>query len=197
MSGAFEIGINCNRGKAGKINFIKRILIEPDITVPLEAETRLEHIFSPAEHINIPVLRGTVIIRIKIPLFVQNLGVRDDDPVAPPSLDANFNISGKVLPKVYHALSLGGQGPFLCGNPFLLPDVRARLRNQNSIRRAFVYQSVAHTADFRRGVIGLPVIQLGIENAGCIYLPAVIRHQGFFGSVPVFQCDMCNHFYAI
>lgn len=33
MSGAFEIGINCNRGKAGKINFIKRILIEPDITV--------------------------------------------------------------------------------------------------------------------------------------------------------------------
>ena len=101
------------------------------------------------------------------------------------AFDANLYIACHILPEIYYSLALRRDNKFLRGNPLMLMDELAHLRNKLCFHAA----ELSSTEFFYscRRVYRLAVIYLGIKYLRGTHAPCIVCGKMFLSSVGIFH----------
>lgn len=159
-----------NGAEAVGIRGVKGVFGQPDVAEALEGIGRLEDILLSAADVNVFVLCRAVIGIVEVAVAVQHLAVMHHNPAPARGTDSDFHVTGHVLTEVDHQLVFRRAEDCNRGNPLMLGNPLAHLRNQPGLYR--VLHRFADRFDRRGQVDRFAHINIGREHRRCQDIPA-------------------------
>ena len=180
--------MNGDGGKAFRRRIFRaaRKAVYPDVTEAPEGQFRFIGLAAFPAGIAILCLGAAVIFRIEIAFFIQDFRKGKIQYFSCRCLQNSFHIAGHFLAEVDDSLSIGRGETSGSGDPFLLPDLFALLRNQCIPGAVEALNRIVH-GRLISCIVDLSVIDFGEAYFTLGYRPGFIGGKDF--SAPILVSD--------
>ena len=177
---------NCRKIQRLRSRNPSRELINPNISKPVKRQLRLIGLHPVPADIDVFCFCTAVVLGVEIAFLVHDLRMGEFYDLSRVRPNGNLYISGYLLPKIHHSLSLWSRKDSGRRNALLLNNFRPLLRNQR-VPGSVKDDCRQRLLRFIAGIIGLAVVYLRQPNPALRRLPGCIGPDSLLAFILIDQ----------